>query len=41
MDEEPTTDLQKIYNRTLKFTAIHAFLLGLRTREGLSAVTLR
>ncbi|WP_298029829.1 hypothetical protein [uncultured Dysosmobacter sp.] len=41
MDSLLTAELREAYNKNLEFTAIHAFLLGLRTGEGLSPLTPR
>ena len=41
MDGELTSGQREIYQKTMEFTAIHAFLLGLRTGGGLSAVTVQ
>ncbi|MDO4316444.1 MAG: hypothetical protein Q4C45_11770 [Oscillospiraceae bacterium] len=41
MDGELTAELREVYNKNLEFTAIHAFLLGLRTGQGLAPVTPR
>jgi len=38
---ELTPDDQEALEKTLECTAIHAFLLGLRTGEGLSSITPR
>lgn len=37
MDSEMTPDLREVYHKNVEFTAIQAFLLGLRTGAGLSA----
>ena len=37
MDSGLLWELREEFGKTLEFTAIHAFLLGLRTGEGLSA----
>lgn len=39
MDNGLDPNCQEELEKTLEFTAIHAFLLGLRTGAGLSAVT--
>ena len=41
MDGELEYQFREEYEKTLEFTAIHAFLLGLRTGAGLEAVTPR
>lgn len=41
MDGELTAELREVHNKTLEFTAIHAFLLGLRTGQGLAPLTPR
>ena len=41
LDSELDSNGREAYEKKLEFTAIHAFLLGLRTGEGLSAVTPR
>lgn len=35
LDDELTPDLREAYRKNREFTAIHAFLLGLRTGRGL------
>ena len=39
MDSELDPHYQEEFEKTLEFTAIHAFLLGLRTGEGLALLT--
>lgn len=41
MDSELDSNGHEAYEKNMEFTAIHAFLLGPRTGEGLSAVTPR
>lgn len=41
MESELTPDLMDVYRKNLEYTAIHAFLLGLRTGEGLTGATSR
>ena len=41
MDGDLEYQFREEYEKTLEFTAIHAFLLGLRTGAGLEAVTPR
>ena len=41
MDSELDPNGREAYEKNMEFTAIHAFLLGLRTGEGRSAVTPR
>nr|WP_325296900.1 hypothetical protein [uncultured Dysosmobacter sp.] len=39
MDGEMTSDMREEFEKCQEFTAIHAFLLGLRTGQGLPALT--
>lgn len=39
MDNGLDPNCQEEFEKTLEFTAIHAFMLGLRTGAGLSALT--
>ncbi len=41
LDGELPPDLHAVYEKNEEFTAIHAFLLGLRTGNGLSSLTPR
>jgi len=41
MDSGLDPNCQEEFEKTLEFTAIHAFLLGLRTGEGLASLTPR
>lgn len=41
LESEMAPDFREVHAKSLEFTAIHAFLLGLRTGAGLSPLTPR